>query len=134
MDSLTDSIVKHCVSCQIATPKTSREPLKMTPLRDGPWEQVSINFCEVSGRYVLVVVDDYSRFPEAEIVHTTSAKVVTPKLDCIFAAYGVPKVVKSDNGPHSIGMSLHSLQIAWVSSIARLPPCGLKRMTKLNAL
>ena len=99
MDSLTDSIVKHCVSCQIATPKTSREPLKMTPLPDGPWEQVSIDFCEVSGRYVLVVVDDYSSFPQVEIVHSTSAKAVIPKLDRIFAAYGVPKVVKSDNGP-----------------------------------
>ena len=99
MDSLVDSIVKQCTPCQIAMPKFSREPLQMTPLPHGPWEQVSIDFCEVSGHYVLVVIDDYSRFPEIEIVHSTSAKAVIPKLDRIFAAYGVPQVVKSDNGP-----------------------------------
>ena len=36
---------------------------------------------------------------EIEVVHSTSAKAVIPKLDRIFAAYDVPQVVKSDNGP-----------------------------------
>ena len=99
MDAAVDQVVKNCFPCQIATPKPSREPLKMTSLPDGPWQQVSIDFCEVAGHYVLVVVDDYSRFPEVEIVHSTSAKAVLPKLDRVFAAYGVPQAVKSDNGP-----------------------------------
>ena len=99
MDPAVDEVVKKCFSCQIATPKPSREPLKMTPLPDGPWQHVSVDFCEVAGHYVLVVIDDYSRFPEVDIVHSTSAKTVIPKLDRIFAAYGVPQVVKSDNGP-----------------------------------
>ena len=99
IDSLVDSVVKRCVPCQVATPKPSREPLQMTPLSNGSWEQISIDFCEVAGHYVLVVIGDYSRFPEIEVVHSTSAKAVTPKLDRIFAAYGVPQVVKSGNGP-----------------------------------
>ena len=98
-DSLVDSVVKRCVPCQVATPKPSHEPLQMNPLPNGPWEQVSIDFCEVAGHYVLVAIDDYSRFPEIEVVHSTSAKAVIPKLDCIFAAYGVYQVVKSNNGP-----------------------------------
>ena len=98
-DVAVDQNVKKCFPCRIATPKPSREPLKMTPLPDGPWQQVSIDFCEVAGHYVLIVIDDYSRFPEVEIVHSTSAKVVLPKLDRVFAAYGVPQVVKSDNDP-----------------------------------
>ena len=71
----------------------------MTPLPDGPWQHVSVDFCEVAGHYVLVVIDDYSRFPEVDIVHSTSAKAVIPKLDRIFAANSVPQVVKFDNGP-----------------------------------
>jgi len=37
--------------------------------------------------------------PEVEIVQSTAAKAVIPKRDRIFASYGVPQVVKSDNGP-----------------------------------
>ena len=99
MDAAVDQNVKKCFPCRIATPKPSREPLKMTPLPDGPWQQVSIDFCEVAGHYVLVVIDDYSRFPEVEIVHSNSAKAVLPKLDRVFSAYGEPQVVKSDNEP-----------------------------------
>ena len=58
MDAAVDQVVKKCFPCQIATPKPSREPLKMTPLPDGPWQQVSIDFFEVAGHYVLVVIDD----------------------------------------------------------------------------
>ena len=96
MDNAVDSIVKKCCPCQIATPKPSRETLKMTQLPCGPWHQVSVDFCEVAELYVLVVIHDYSRFPDIEIVHSTAANAVIPKLDRIFAAY---EVVKTDNGP-----------------------------------
>ena len=39
------------------------------------------------------MIDDYSRFPEVEIVHSTSA------LDRIFTDYGVPQFFKSENDP-----------------------------------
>ena len=52
-----------------------------------------------SGELLLVVIDEFSRFPEVEIVTTTSAKAVIPKLDNIFCRQGVPVVIKSDNGP-----------------------------------
>ena len=99
MDSVVDSIVKKCFPCQIAIPKPSHETLKMTRLPCSPWHQVSVDFCEVAGLYVLVVRHDYPRFPDIEIVHSTAANAVIPKLDRIFAAYGVPEVVKTDNGP-----------------------------------
>ena len=70
----------------------------MTRLPCSPWHQVSIDFCEVAGLYVLVVIDDYSRFPNIEIAHSTAAKAVIPKLDRTFVAYGVPEVVKTNNG------------------------------------
>ena len=94
MDPVVNEVVKKCFPCQIATLKLSHDPLKMTPLPD-----VNVDFCEVVGHHVLVVINDYSRFPEVEIVHSTYVKAVIPKLDRIFAAYGVPQVVKSDNGP-----------------------------------
>ena len=40
-----------------------------------------------------------SRYPVVEILHSTSAQAVIPKLDKIFAEFGIPEVVRSDNGP-----------------------------------
>lgn len=99
MDSMCDSVVKQCFQCQVATNVKSREPLKMTELPKRPWDRVSADFAEVSGQYVLVVMDDYSRYPVVEIVHSTSAKAVIPKLDKIFSMFDIPKVLKTDNGP-----------------------------------
>ncbi|XP_033103314.1 uncharacterized protein K02A2.6-like [Anneissia japonica] len=41
----------------------------------------------------------FSRFPEVEIVSSTSAKSTIPKLDAVVARQGIPDIVKSDNGP-----------------------------------
>ena len=71
----------------------------MTPLQSGPWECISVDFAEVSGQYVLIIVDDYSRFPVAELIHSTSAKAVIPRLDRLFSIFDRPDVLKSDNGP-----------------------------------
>ena len=99
MDSVVDSIVKNVTLLHRSLPAKWNETLKMTRLPCSPWHQVSVDFCEVAGLYVLVVRHDYPRFPDIEIVHSTAANAVIPKLDRIFAAYGVPEVVKTDNGP-----------------------------------
>ena len=51
------------------------------------------------GEYLLVVIDAYSRFPEVDIVSSTSAAVTLPKLERLFATHGLPQFVKSNNGP-----------------------------------
>ena len=48
---------------------------------------------------MLVVIDAYSRFPEVEIVKSTSAATTIPKLEHIFSTHGIPTVLCSDNGP-----------------------------------
>ena len=101
MDKFVDAKIKSCLPCAAATPSNHTEPLHMSPLPSSPWKEVSVDFCGPfpSGDYLLVVVDDYSRYPEVEVMSTTSAKSTIPKLDAIFARHGIPEVVKSDNGP-----------------------------------
>ena len=100
MDILSETTVKKCVECQIATALKPREPLCMTELLPkAPWQEISMDFAEIGTKYALIIVDDYSRYPVVEIVHSTSAKVVIPKLDKVFAMFCIPTVVKTDNGP-----------------------------------
>lgn len=82
-------------------PINNREPLEMSELPFKPWDKVGVDFCGSipSGDYLLVVIYEYSRYPEVEIAQSTSAKSTIPKLDKIFSSFGVPLEVKTDNGP-----------------------------------
>ena len=52
-----------------------------------------------SGDYLLLVIDRYSRSPEEEVVRSTKASCVIPKLDIIFAVHGIPIVIETANVP-----------------------------------
>lgn len=57
----------------------------------------------------MVVVNEFSRFPQVELLTSTSAKAVVPKLEAVFSRQDVPDILKSDNGPPLMGMSSKTL-------------------------
>ena len=71
-----------------------------TPLPDGPWEHVAMDLCDHGGSKYLVIVDFFSRYIEIANLHkdTTTEKVILA-LNNIFARWGFPLCVLSDNGP-----------------------------------
>ena len=101
IDKDVEHVIRDCLQCQAVTNRNQMEPLRSSDLPKAPWDEVSVDFLGPipTGEYLLVVMDDYSRFPEVEVVTSTSSSCVIPKLDCIFARQGVPLIVKSDNGP-----------------------------------
>ena len=110
VDKMVKEKVDSCLPCQAATTcKAQRcEPLRMTPLPTAPWKELAMDFLGPlpSGDYLMVVIDEYSRFPEVEIVTSTSARSTIPKLDAIFARQGIPEVLRSDNRPCFNGVEL----------------------------
>ncbi|XP_022807438.1 uncharacterized protein K02A2.6-like [Stylophora pistillata] len=101
--------VKSCLACQVTTPETKCEPLNMSPLPEGPWQQISADFKELSGGgYLLVLYDDYSRYPIVEVIPSVSATAVIPRLHKVFAEFGVPAKVRTDNGPPFNGREFQS--------------------------
>ena len=61
---------------------------------------MSIDFKQLSAHeYILVIIDDYSRFPIVELVRSTASATVIPITDKAFASFGIPEIVRSDNGP-----------------------------------
>ena len=73
----------------------------MSEMPTGPWQKVHIDFYEPmpTSEYILVVIDRYSRFPIVEMVKSTKAKSIIPKLDKTFAVHGLPVEVTTYNGP-----------------------------------
>ena len=101
IDQEVEKLLDGCLACQANGPNTKLDPLQMSPLPPTPWHTVHIDFCGPfpTEEYLLVVIDAYSRFPEVDIIHSTSAKGTISKLDHIFATHGVSVIIRSDNGP-----------------------------------
>ena len=100
MDSAVEKAINKCFACQAATTTKSREPVKMSTLPSASWTILSADFYTTTGgEELLVIIDNYSKFPEIEIVNSTSFKSVIPKLEKILSSFGIPEVIKTDNGP-----------------------------------
>lgn len=55
------------------------------------------------GKMLLIVVDSYSKWIEAEIVTSASSALTVKKLRRLFATFGLPVTVMLDNGPAFVG-------------------------------
>ena len=84
----------------------------------------------LSEEYPMVVIDEYSRFPEVEIVTSTSTRSTIPKLDTIFAIQGIPDVLKSDNEPPLMAWSSKTLLNIWVFTTEKSRLFGQEQMAK----
>lgn len=100
IDRMVEEALQGCVACKATYDPKQREPLIMTELPTRKWSCLAADFFGPlpSGDHLLVVVDEYSRFPEVEIIRSLSAETVIPLFDKIFASRGTPDRLKTDNG------------------------------------
>ena len=112
MNTIVQEEVSSCRGCQATTYVPTRDPLKPTALPKAPWQKLDSDFKGPlpGGEYLLVVIDEYTRYPEVEIVKSTAAKHVLPSMDRIFATHGFPETLKTDGGPPFNGNESHSFQ------------------------
>ena len=90
--------VEQCSVC-VRAGSQRKEPLIPTPLPDYPWQVIGSDLCELKGEHYLVTMDYFSRYPEVINLTTTTSAAVITALKSIFSRYGIPEVVRSDNGP-----------------------------------
>lgn len=100
IDKQVEKLVKSCHPCQLLGTKVRPEPLKPTPLPEGPWSNVAVDLLEIpGGNHILVVIDYFSRWPEVVNLKKTDALHVIRSLEAMFRTHGIPFSIRSDNGP-----------------------------------
>lgn len=104
MDAEAEKIVKTCRPCQLVTPVYHEEPVQSTRLPQGPWMELAADFMGPmpNGDYLFVVVDYFSRYFEVEIMRETTTSKTIACLTKMFARFGLPQGLRTDNGPQFV--------------------------------
>lgn len=99
MNSDIETFVQKCDVCRKYAYSQPREPLLMRTVPDQAWCRVGIDIFHYGGKPYLCIYDSLSNFPEVELLKDASASTVIDVTSAIFARYGIPMEVCSDNGP-----------------------------------
>ena len=103
-DKETERFCRTCFGYQLVSSPAHPEPIKSTPLPQGPRQGLALDLLLLlpPGDSVLVVVEYFSRYYEIEIMHSTPSEKIIESLERIFMIHGLPLLVTSDNGPQFV--------------------------------
>ena len=83
-----EKFCQTCHGCQVVSRPSKPEPLRMTEMAQGPWQDIAINLMGPlpSGDYVFVATDYYSRYVEVSFAKRNTAEVAINSLEEILGA------------------------------------------------
>ena len=100
LDKNIEDMVKACIECQSVKESPPAAPLHPWVWPSRPWEGIHVDFAgPFLGKMYLVVVDSHSKWPEVFEMSSTSSEQTVSTLRKLFASYGLPLQLVSDNGP-----------------------------------
>ena len=100
IDKEIELSAKSCPGCQLVQREPSTVPVHPWEWPSLPWQRIHIDFAgPFLNSMFLVVVDAHSRWLEIEKMNTTTSAKTIETLQKLFARYGVPAQLVSDNGP-----------------------------------
>ncbi|CAM4653513.1 unnamed protein product [Lepidochelys kempii] len=119
---LAAQVQADCLVCQKNNPRPGHlmPPAALEPT-PGPGRVWQIDFTEFPWtqgfKYLLVIVDRFSGWPEAFPCRNCTARTVALKFKEIIPRFGLPQWMESDNGTHFMSKIIqsisHALQIPW---------------------
>ena len=100
IDKDIETIAKKCSGCQEIQKKPSKAPLHPWEFLSSPWRRIHIDFSgPFQDNMFLIVVDAHSKWPEVVPMRKTTTDKTINVLRGMFARWGIPHQLVSDNGP-----------------------------------
>ena len=100
IDKAVEECARACSSCQANRHSPARAPLHPWAWPTVPWERVHVDFAgPVMWKMLFVVTDAHSKWPDVCVMDSTTSSKTISVLREMFARYGLPRQLVSDNGP-----------------------------------
>ena len=99
MTTQVKDYISKCEVCLSHRSAPPREPLRQHDFVARPWSKIDTYLCQIDGRTLLVVCDYFSNFIEVARMNTVTTRSVLRELLPMFARFGLPDVLVTDNGP-----------------------------------
>ena len=93
-----ESYINRCNVC-IKQSAVKHQPCHDNPLPSGPWVEIASDVMEYKDKLYCVIADYYSKWIEAVPIGTQSSAGIIGAMRQVFSTLGVPKKLRSDNGP-----------------------------------
>lgn len=99
IDKDIKTLAKNCANCNAQRNNPPKVEIHNWQPASAPMQRIHIDFAgPFLGKMFLILVDSYSKWPEVHIVTDITAKTTIEKCRQIFAAYGIPRIIVTDNG------------------------------------
>lgn len=99
IDKDIESAVRDCMVCQESRRTPVKAPVPIWEHASQPWHTIHLDFAgPMEGHMFLVVVDACTKWLEVRAMTSATSTAVIRELRAIFATFGLPQKVVSDNG------------------------------------
>ena len=99
LDKDIEESVRLCNECQLNQSNPPAAPLNPWSWPSRLWARVHLDYAgPIEGHYLLVIIDAHSKWIEALPTKSTSSHVTIELLRSLFAQFGLPETIVSDNG------------------------------------
>lgn len=103
LDRQQEDWAKKCETCQAGKKQPSKAPLHLWAWPTLPWQRVHVDFAgQVMGKMLLIATDAHSKWPEVQVMSSTTTSKTIEVLRELFTRYGLPEQLVSDNGPQFV--------------------------------
>ena len=98
LDKDIEESVRLCNECQLNQSNPPVAPLNPWSWPSRPWARVHLDYAgPIEGHYLLILIDAHSKWIEALPTKSTSSHATIELLHSIFAQFGLPETIVSDN-------------------------------------
>ena len=122
LDSAIERVVKTCSTCLAVSKGPPVAPLQAWEWPTRVWQRLHIDYAELDGQHLFILVDSHSKWVEAVPMNQTTATKTIEILRNLFAAYGLPEEIVSDNGPQFTSEEFRNFMLSNGITHTRVPP------------